>query len=281
VIPSFPDIALAWNGVVYTPFRFKGIPMRRVLACLLPALLAACAGAPTDPKADNCLLNPHPSGTGVFINEYDALFLPVYFIYGFSCEGIRALDRHGAFDAAPKGTLEDGVYTAVDHTFSVRVPAGLGIHEESYANLDYVLFAPRITKGAVYAVKVVPELEPIYGSLTLDQFASVELKDARFQSRLAAGIPLQELRREATTLAGQPALTIVYSQTPEGADKPTAYYLLYFVKTRHRSAVLSVAWPGDCPKCSMGPDADVRTLDPALEAFLSSFVLGGTSSDYQ
>lgn len=253
--------------------------MRRITVLfLMTALLSACANAPTNPNDDPCLLKQNPD-SGVILAE--PLFLPVYFLYGFTCTGIRALDRHGAFDAPPKGTLTDGVYTAADHSFSVAAPAGLGIHEESYPDLDYVLFAPRITRGPVYAVKVEPDLEPIYASLTLDQFASLSLRDARFQSRLAAGIPLQEVRRETTTLNGRPALGIVYSQTPAGAAKPGAYYLLYFMKTRHRSAVLSIAWPGDCPQCATGPDAAVRAMDPALKSFVDSFVLGGTGEETQ
>jgi hypothetical protein len=245
----------------------------------MSALLAACANAPTDPRDDRCLLKPQPDGSGVVLSE--PLFLPVYFLYGFTCQGIRAMDQHGLFDAPPKGALEDGVYTAADHSFSVRAPAGLGIHEENYPGLDYVLFAPRVMRGAVYAVNVNPEMEPIYASLTLDQFASISLRDARFQSQLAAGTPLKEVRRETVSLSGRPALSIVYSQTPTGAEKPGAYYLLYFMKTRHRSAVLSIAWPGDCPECGSGPDAGMRAMDPDLKAFLDSFVLGGSSADYQ
>lgn len=250
--------------------------MKRIVALLASAalLLAGCATTANKPGGDSCQLDPNPSGSGLVIQ--DALFLPVYLIYGFSCVGIRAMDRHGVFDAAPKGKLEDGIYTAADGTFSVAPPPGLGIHEEFYPQLDYVLFAPRLVKGPVYGINVNPDLEPIYGQLTLDEFAQVSLRDARFQSRLANGVPLQELRREEITLDGRPALAVTYSQTPRGADKPSAYYLLYFMKTRHRSAVLSVAWPKECPACATGPEADVRAMDPALHAFVDSFILVGT-----
>ena len=250
--------------------------MMRKLAPALMAmvLLSACANAPNRPGEDSCRLKPQPESSGVVIT--DPLFLPAYFLYGFTCEGVKALDRHGVFDSPPKGTLQDGVYTAADGSFSVQPPPGLGIHEEYYPQQDYLLFAPRLVKGPVYGMNVSPDQEPIYNSLTLDEFATVELRDARFQSQLADGVALKELRRETITLDGRPALSIIYSQTKPGAATPMAYYLLYFTKTRHRSAVLSIAWPGDCLKCETGPEAEVRAMDPALNSFVSSFHLAGT-----
>ena len=259
--------------VFYTlPISFQGIEMRKLAAVL--TVLVLMSGCATQKGGDGCQLDPNPQASGVVLN--DPLFLPVYFLYGFTCEGVKALDRHGAFDSPPKGTLQDGIYTAADGSFSVRPPPGDGIHEEYYPQQDYLLFAPRFTKGPVYGMNVSPDQEPIYNSLTLDEFASVELRDARFQQQLADGVALKELRRETITLDGRPALSIVYSQTAPGAAKPMAYYLLYFTKTRHRSAVLSIAWPRDCPKCEAGPEADIRAMDPALDGFVSSFILVGT-----
>lgn len=248
--------------------------MRRlVLVLTVVVLFCGCANAPSQPGQDSCLLQPQPQGSGVVLNPYDPLFLPVYFLYGFTCEGVKALDHHGVFDAPPKGTLKEGVYTAADGSFNVTPPPGLGIHEEYYPQQDYLLFASRLVKGPVYGLNVSPDQEPIYNSLTLDEFATVELRDARFKRQLAAGVPLQELRREEITLDGRPALSIVFSQTPPGADKPSMYYLMYFTKTRHRSAVLSIAWPGDCPKCATGPESEVRAMDPQLQGFVESFRL--------
>lgn len=246
-----------------------------VLALISIAILLSACATQKGPGNDGCQLDPRPqAGNGVVLD--DPLFLPIYFLYGFSCEGIKALDRHGAFDSAPKGTLQDGNYTAADGSFSVTPPPGLSIHEEYYPQQDYVLFAPRLSKGPVYGLNVSPDQEPIYNSLTLDEFATVELRDAHFQQQLADGVALQELRRETITLDGRPALSIIYSQTRPGDAKPMAYYLLYFTKTRHRSAVLSIAWPGDCPKCANGPETEVRAMDPALNAFVTSFHLAGT-----
>lgn len=251
--------------------------MRRLIGfAFVVTLLAACANVADQPGSNACQLQPNPENHGIGVTLDDPLFLPVYFLYGFGCEGVKALDRHGVFDSPPKGTLQAGVYTAADGSFSVEPPPGYAIHEEYYPQQDYLLFAQRLSKGPVYAMNVSPDQEPIYNSLTLDEFATVELRDARFQQQLADGVALKELRREAITLDGRPALSIFYSQTKPGASAPQAYYLLYFTKTRHRSAVLSIAWPGDCPKCADGPEAEVRTMDPALDAFVGSFHLAGT-----
>jgi len=252
--------------------------MRRLLlAWLLLALLAGCA-TQQGPGTDGCQLNPTPNTPGLVLLD-DPLFLPMYFLYGFSCEGIKVLQRKGVFDQPPKGSLQDGLYTAADGSFVVTPPPGYGIHEEYYPQQDYLLFAPRLLRGPVYGMNVSPDQEPIYASLTLDEFAQVSLRDARFQAQLAAGVPLQELRREEIILDGRPALSIIFSQTPPGAAKPSAYYLVYFTKTRHRSAVLSIAWPRDCPQCSTGPESAVRAMDPALQAFVSSFHLAASADE--
>jgi hypothetical protein len=248
--------------------------MRRLAPVLLALVLLSGCATQKGPGSDGCQLDPYPQAGGLV--WADPLFLPVYFLYGFGCEGVKALDRHGVFDSAPKGTLQDGVYTAADGSFSVMPPPGDGIHEEYYPQQDYLLFAPRLTRGPVYGMNVSPDQEPIYNSLTLDEFATVELRDARFQAQLADGVPLVEVHREEITLDGRPALSIVFSQTPAGASTPRAYYLLYFTKTRHRSAVLSIAWPRDCPKCASGPEAEMRAMDPALQNFVGSFILVGT-----
>jgi hypothetical protein len=107
----------------------------------------------------------------------------------------------------------------------------------------------------------------------VDEYAALALKDARFQSLQASDAPLKERHREEVSLDGRTALSVIYSQTPPGAAKPAAFYLMYFIKTRKNAAVLSIAWPGDCPKCARGPEQEVRGMDPELEKFVDSFRL--------
>jgi hypothetical protein len=242
--------------------------MKRILSGL--TLLAALAGCATEPD-DPCALSPPGQQNGIYI--YDVLFLPVYLLYGITCEGIRALDRHGAFKAPPKGEVQDGVYTPADGSFSVAAPEGLEIREQLAPERDYVFFAPRLARGPVYGVSVDRVLDPEYAALSVDEYAALALKDARFQRLQASDAPLVEAHREELSLDGRPALTVIYSQTAPGAARPQAWYLMYFIKTRKNAAVLSITWPGDCPKCAGGPEQAVRDMDPGLKSFVDSFHL--------
>lgn len=242
---------------------------RFAAALLSLTLLAGCATEPDDPCYAHVPLQP--GGSGIYISE--VLFAPVYLLYGITCEGIRALDRQGAFTPAPKGAVKDGVYAAEDQSFSVVAPQGLEIREQYSPAQDYVFFAPRYAKGPVYVVSVSPQLDPAYASLSLEQFAAASLRDANFENQRLAGAPLTERYRESVSLDGKSALAVIYSQSKSGADKPSAWYLMYFMKTRDRAAVLSIAWPVDCPKCATGPEMEVRSMDPQLERFVDSFQL--------
>src|SRR5690242_13443561 len=97
--------------------------MHRSLVALiaLSLLLAGCAVNSPYAGTDSCGVNSHPSDSGIWID--DPLFLPALLVYGMGCESVRALERHGAFDSAPEGSVKDGVYTAADGTFSVALPA--------------------------------------------------------------------------------------------------------------------------------------------------------------
>ncbi|MGE5624392.1 MAG: hypothetical protein ACM3ZT_02470 [Bacillota bacterium] len=248
---------------------------QRLLAII--AALTLLAGCATDPH-DSCSMQVPTQQGGIYI--YDWLFLPVYLLYGITCEGIRALDRHGAFTPPTKGKVENGVYEAGDGSFSVAAPQGLEVREQYAPSQDYVFFAPRFARGPVYVVSVSPQLDPAYAALSLEQFAATSLRDANFENQRLPGAPLAEIHRENVNLNGQRALSVTYSQTPAGASRPSAYYLMYFMKTRDRAAALSIAWPMDCPHCATGPEAEVRTMDPQLRSFVESFRLNdsGTSN---
>jgi hypothetical protein len=176
---------------------------------------------------------------------------------------------------APKGEVEDGVYRPQDGSFSVAAPAGLDIREQLSKERDYVFFAPRLFKGPVYGVAVDVQLDSEYAALSLKEYAGFSLRDAQFEKRRVVDAPLTKLHEEDVTLGDKPGLFEVYSQSP-GAGKPQAFYLMYFIKTRERAAILSVTWPQDCPKCASGPEADIRAMDPELEKFVNSFRLAET-----
>lgn len=233
--------------------------------CLLSLalLLGGCASA--DPQnPDSCAISP---ATGNVI--YSDLLIPIYLLYGLGCEGVRALNHHGAFTPAPKGEVRDGVYRPADGRFSIAAPPGLEIREQLSQDRDYVFFTPRFSKGPGYGLVVDLELDREYAALSLDEYASLALRDARLEQQRVTGAPLTRLRHEMVTLDGNPALFELYSQSQAG--KPTAYYLMYFLKLQDRAAILSIAWPGDCPACTAGPEQEIRTMDPALQRFVESF----------
>ena len=250
---------------------------RCITAPALAALLVAgCANPNVLPADDPCAL-PMPDNGGISINgPLTLVMIPIALLYGLGCEGVRALDRHGAFTPAPKGEVEDGIYRPVDGSFSVAVPAGLDIREQLSPQRDYVFFVPRLTRGPVYGVTVDRDLDPEYAALSVDEYAALALKDARFQKLQASDAPLVERHREDVSLDGQPALSVIYSQTPRGAGGPATWHLMYFIKARKNAAVLFVIWPKDCPKCAGGPEQDVRGMDPEIEKFVDSFHLADT-----
>src|SRR5690242_6380310 len=152
--------------------------MRHLLAALLASALLLAGCAVNSPYAGNgtCGVNTHPSDSGIILD--DPLFLPALLLYGMGCEGVQALERHGAFDSAPAGKVEGGVYTAADGSFSVALPAP-SIREQYSPQRDYVFFQPRLLGGGpVYGVSVTPELEPIYGSLSIREYAVSALRDS-------------------------------------------------------------------------------------------------------
>lgn len=239
--------------------------------------LAACAVYSPYTPYETCGVNTPRSGGGVVLD--DPIFLPMMLLYGMGCEGVQALERHGAFDSAPAGKVQDGVYTAADGTFSVALPAP-SIREQYAAQRDYVFFLPRLGgSGPVYGVSVTPELQPIYASLSIREYATSALRDSTLESRRVNGATLALLHEEELTLDGRPALFEAYRQlTQDSAAKSEAYYLVYFLKTRHRAAVLSVSLQGDCLPCTGGTEAEVRALSPGIRSFVESFRLSDPES---
>lgn len=230
----------------------------------LVLLLGGCASA--DPHSpDSCAISPVTGN--VIVSD---LLLPIYLLYGLGCESVRALNHHGAFTPAPKGAVQDGIYRPADGFFSVAAPPGLEIREQLSRDRDYVFFTPYFSKGPAYGLVVDIQLDREYAALSLDEYASLALRDARLEQQRVTGAPLTRLRHEAVTLDGTPALFELYSQSTAGG-KATAYYLMYFLKLPDRAAILSIAWPGDCPACAAGSEPDIRAMDPALQRFVGSF----------
>lgn len=243
-------------------------------------LLDGCAVSTPYGVNSGCGVGTHPADSSIWID--DPLFLPALLVYGMGCESVQALERHSAFDSAPAGTVQDGIYTAADHTFSVALPAP-SIREQYAPQRDYVFFLPRLGGGGpVYGVSITPELEPIYSSLSIREYAVSALRDSMLESRRLTGATLTLLHEEELTLDGRPALFQAYSQIPQGVQaRPPAYYLVYFLKTRHRAAVLTLSLPGECLPCTGGREAEVRAMAPEIRSFVESFRLADPAAGYR
>lgn len=270
-------------------------PSTLVAALVSLALLASCASH-TDPRirqeGGGC--NPSSGGAGgvnslgelVFVFAFDLAF-------AYSCEGITHLVEGGH----PHSRLEGDVYHSGDAEFSIKLPVTPSSSDEGTYSLleqltrseDHIFMLPnKQGEGrSAYMVEVLPKLDPeVQGSSTLGF-----LGDMKRVRKLMGLHPVTSedspplLHEESITLDGKPALFQTYklSLDPDdddkdndateffGSDSHTLYLLLYVVKTHDQAAILGIARPGDCPKCASGPESEVRAMDPALQAFISSF----------
>lgn len=195
-------------------------------------------------------------------------------IYYAACEGADRIER---LSKPPlPGTLQDGVYRAPYDLYAVAVPGdfsadgltGVKVHEVTSQSQEQVFFLPQGEAEATYAVSVIPRLPLDYDTLPLTAFAAkvapVPLPEDSHSIRWGTGLKL--LHEEQVTLDGRPAVFRVYAQM-------THSYLLYIIKSGRESALLSVAWSADCPKCATGPEAEIRAMDPHLKQFVESFHL--------
>lgn len=264
--------------------RIRGWHVRKVLtALLIPMLLAACVTAPNGNYSDEPCT---PSG-GVMLGSADPLLdiavtLIVDVTWFTGCEtfvtvanGIRDLRRAQA---------HHGVYVSPDHLFSVKVPDNnrhIQIREQIKPTQDYVYFVSSIPGNPVYAISVVPTLPEKYASLSSEQFATHAteglLKNASQGEGQLAG--LQRIYQEELNFNGMPALFAVYRRDARTANAARPfYYLMYFIRNGNRAAILTVTWAGNCPQCTKGPEAAIRSMDPGLGTFVNSFQLADPGS---
>jgi len=255
------------------------------------ALLAGCASN-NDPRikqeGDGC--NPGGGGAGHSLGDF-VFALAFDMVFAYSCEGITHLVEGGH----PPSRLEDGVYHSGDAEFSIKLPVTPSSSDAGTYSLferltraeDHIFILPN-TQGegrSAYMVDVLPKLDAKDADLSPKEFLGDMTRVKQLMSlhpiSSEDGPPL--MHEEALTLDGKPALFQVYSVLLVSDDKDndateffgsgshTLYMLLYVVKTHDQAAILGIARPGDCPKCASGPESEVRGMDPALQAFVSSF----------
>lgn len=183
------------------------------------------------------------------------------------------------------GKVQDGVYHAQGNLFSVAVPGaypahgntGVEVHEIVDQGQKQVVFLPTVGGDPLYGVSVQPQLSASDAAMSLDDFASKLYPPPASNDPAVHGKPLKPVLDEKLSLDGKPALFREYTQEANGIKQPV-YYLLYFIKTDGRSALLSITWPKACPKCASGPEVDIRAMDPTLQTFVDSFRFSAVGS---
>ncbi len=270
------------------------------------ALLTGCAGNP-DSKIQYDYAECTPSGNGgdggvsgsgnpvAAIVGMLVIDVVVDLSWYYGCESVQNLD-HALFPPAVS-SLRDGIYRSGDGVYSVAVPGQLSptpgdanwlsLLERLGQEQDYLYFLPKPAgePNPGYLVVAFPKLDADTAPMSPDEFAlNVSyIRDAMARHPISEyGHEPVELHAEDITLDGKPAWFASYSMAIGddkvatrifGKEHEILYLLLYVVKTPTRAAILGIAWPRDCPKCSTGSEADIRAMDPHLQQFVESFHL--------
>lgn len=281
-----------------------------IAGCMAIALLTGCASNP-NPKIQYDYADCTPSGNGggsasgggnpvAVIVGMLVVEVVVDLSWYYGCEGVQNLD-HTLFPP-PMSSLHDGVYHSGDGVFSVAVPGQLSptpagadwltLLERLGQEQDYLYFLPKPEGEANpgYLVVAFPKLDAITAPQTPDEFAL----DVRYIRDAMSRHPVSEyghvpveLHAEDITLDGKPAMFASYSLVMGddkvatrifGKQQEILYLLLYVVKTPSRAAMLGIAWPRACPKCSTGSEAEIRAMDPQLKQFVESFHLADAAA---
>lgn len=248
--------------------------MKRLVSSLLMcALLAACATKPNGDLSDQQCIPPSPGSMGggndPLLDLAAILVIDVTWFAG--CEAVVGISN--GIHHFHLAHSQDGVYYSPDGAFSVGVPLAASdeyqAQQQASAGKDTVVFVPRQPGEPVYGVTVLTKLEGSQAELSLDDFAS-----QAGTNLLGVGVPVTPIHAEDTQLGANPARLVVYraNAPTDGAGQPD-FYLMYFVKTGHTAAILSITWPYECPRCASGSDTALRGMDDALGSFLGSFEL--------
>jgi hypothetical protein len=187
---------------------------------------------------------------------------------------------------APTISIQDHIYHSPRGLFSVAIPGeypaqgptGIDVRQIADQDQEQVFFLPTQEGDPVYSISTQPLLSGSYSAMSLDDFASQTYHPPISSDPALHQKPLQPLLDEKLTLDGKPALFREYSLGSDAYSKKPVYYLLYFVRNNERSALLSISWLKDCPKCSTGPETDIRAMDPHLKQFVESFHLVDSGS---
>ena len=248
--------------------------MKRLTAwVIIGVLLAGCATKPNGDLDDrDCV--PSSSGevsTGNPLADLAATLI-VDLTWFAGCEAVVGISN--GIHHFQRARSHNGVYYSPDGAFSVGLP--LAVSDEYQAQQqtgdgkDTVVFVPRKSGEPVYGVTVLTHLAGPQSELSLADFSNQASANLP-----GVGVPVAQIYTEDVQLGANPARLVVYRSQGSAAEQD--YYLMYFVKTAHTAAILSVTWPYECPRCASGSDAAIRDMDPTLDSFVSSFELSSQS----
>lgn len=280
---------------------------RLMVALLILMLLAGCGSNPTrddsgpapqgtqtsaagpDGDAVGTATSPntsHSGGGGSCCGSFNGdprallVIVGIIVVLGVVVLVIDSIDNiRDQWNAAAAGTVKDGVYHATGGVFTVAVPDGYSVHGHTGAkgqalpdpNQTQVAFLPVAEGDPLYGVSVQPALSAGDAAMPLEDLASKLYPSHGATDPAPQGKAPPPLLEERLTLDGKPALFREYAQTAGAWGRPPAHYLLYFIKSGARSALVSITWTKDCPKCATGPEAAIRDMDPHLKQFVESF----------
>jgi hypothetical protein len=251
-----------------------GMLGRRVAVTTLAiALLAGCATNPDGSYDDrNCLPQKTeltPGNNNPLVDLAAVLLVDITWFAG--CEAIVGVAN--GIHNFHRASTHEGVYYSPDGLFSVAVPGEPGadayqVQQQIEHDKDTVVFVPPTPDSPAYGITALPHLQDADAALSLDAFAeqaSAKLPGVGDQ----VGSTLKQIHAEDVQVGANPARFLVY----RSASGPESYYLLYFIKTTHTAAILSVTWPRQCPRCAGSSETNLREMDPDLQAFVTSFEL--------
>lgn len=277
-----------------------GYPMRRILLLsIVFAVLAGCATAPekTNPYPVDLSGDCASRAAAPALGGGDAGLILFALMLGVDTAVYTGCEIVDLFHPVPDSVVAHGFYHSGDGIFFVGLPPPpaigkkpvIEIAERQSTSEDYVVLHfeeahEPVTSGVVgYGIDVAYQLEEPYLSMSPEQFAAhVFSGDSPFTDRRAIAAP-SRLYQERTTLDDKPAVfwtttnpLISYPDTGSGTHP--VYVFAYLIKTGTRAALLVILWHGDCPRCSVGPEQDIRAMDPGIAHFVETFHLNDSGA---
>jgi hypothetical protein len=257
------------------------------------AALSACAS--TSPAQTNLNTQTFPNncsvayaassrGQGSGGTVVGGLGLIIGFLANGQCEALSKLVP------VPDSSIKDGVFRSGDGTVSVTLPEPLArngnpgsqIWEDDPAHVSKVFISSTQSDGLIYAIYPL-NWRPFATPDTLSDLEERFFNNPYFTASIMIGGENQEHVFSGKTILpdGSSAILDVLRpaqavnatqdklQTAPETERP--YLLYYLIKSDRKYSIISIVWPNPCHVCSIGPEADIRNMDPRIATFVNSY----------